>query len=420
MTNRSFAMILIVLLAGSGVAFAQARSDAEQFYSSGVQAFHAQRFAEAIGFFDRIEGLGTQDPRAFFFRGLAHSRLGNTAAATADYETAARMELTVAGRSYSVPRALERIQGRERTVIEQHRRAAKRAWDAEQNVRRQEEFLSQKAEDMKFFQAIIASGQSGASSPQAVTVSSGDTALPFGAQPVTPFVVNPQTFRSSVQTDVSQSRLTDDNPFKADVEHVTVVVPTEDVSPRTPLRPQDPSERGIFDFESDDAQGFDVDFRQPGSISAPRNPFGGLGLSAIGNGRNVADDDDFSSFGGGDFDRGDVPSPRGGLGDGGWREDDHSMAMPGGVDIALGAIISEVTSVPNPVNPLDSLAKEVMTKENGTSFGKGFASLFKKSGGSGASSGTPTAPSSHQESTFNDFGDDDTTDPFAADPFDDF
>ena len=338
MTNRGFVLLLIVLLAGSGVAFGQSVPSAEQLYSSGVQAFFAQRYAEAIGFFNKIEGLGTQDTRAFFFRGLSYSRLGHTTEATADFETAARMELTVAGRSYSVPRALERIQGRERTVIEQYRRAAKRAWESDQNVRKQEEFVSQKSEDMKFYQSIIESGKSGTPSPKDVTATD---VLPFGAQPVTPFVSTPQTFRTRTVANVSKGELTDDNPFKREE---AVLDQPEDTKPKAPPRPQDPSERGIFDFDSEDDEfGFDVNFQQSG------------GKSPI------------ASVGGNSF--------------------------------------------------LNHAASVLLTDENGTSFGKGIAGLFKKSANSGTSSVTPGTTPSNEKPSPDDFGGDKDDDPF-ANPFD--
>jgi len=132
---------LIMLLTGSGMTFAQSNPSPDQLYSLGVNAFNSQRYSEAINWFNQLENLETQDPRAFFFRGLSYSRMGNTSLAKADYETAARMEWTVTGRSFSVPKALERIQGRERTAIEQYRQTAKRVWEAEQNVRSQNEII---------------------------------------------------------------------------------------------------------------------------------------------------------------------------------------------------------------------------------------------------------------------------------------
>ena len=380
MTNRGFALLLIVLLAGSGVVFAQSKSDAEQLYSSGVLAFYSQRYAEAIGFFNQIEGLGTQDPRAFFFRGLSYSRAGNAAAAAADFETAARMELTVAGRSYSVPKALERIQGRERTFIEQYRRAAKRAWEAEENLRKQEEFLAQKADDMKFYQSIIRTGETAASSSQSVI--NAEKALPFGAQPITPFGNNRDAFRSRVTVGVSQNGIAEDNRYLDEINRAAPVQQPEENKPKAPTRLQDPSERGIFDSAGDDEEGFDVSFQQSSSISAPRSPLSGFGLSSLGGGDtpgNIDADDPFATP--------DDP------GDGGSFMGDGSPAgIPGAGAIDTGAIINGATSV---------------ARDSGASFGKGFAGLFKKSGSRGASSSQPATPPSNQESKPDGAGGDD-------------
>ena len=349
MTNRGFAILLVVFLAESGVVFAQSGPSSEQLYSAGVQAFHAQRYADAVGFFDRIERLGAQDPRAFFFRGLSHSRSGNVAAATADYETAAAMELTVAGRTYSVPKALERIQGRERMVIEQYRRAAKRVWEAEQNLRKQEDFLSQKSEDTKFYQSIIESGKPGTSSPDAVEVS--DLTLPFGAKPISPFGDNRQTFRPRVFTGVSQGELTQENMFKEDVERVTVFEKPEEPKPKAQPKPQDPTDKGIFDIDTDDdVQGFDVVFQQSGGGSSlPRNPLSGLGLSNFGGGDDFAVTSDGSD------------------------DERNSMFLPGGgvMNLDFGNETGDATS---------TIPTITSAKESGRVFGKGFASWFKKSG----------------------------------------
>ena len=358
MTSRVFVLLLVVLLAGSGVAFAQSKSDAEQFYSSGVQAFNSQRYAEAIDFFNKIEGLGTQDPRTFFFRGLSWSRLGNIAMATADYDTAAKMELTVAGRSYSVPKALERIQGRERTIIEQYRRAAKRAWEAEQNVRKQNEFLSQRADDMKFYQSMIDSAKSEPPSP-AAGVEVSNLSLPFGANPVTPFIANQQTFRTRTASNVSQGGLSKDNQFLEDVNRITPRENPEDTKPKAP-RQQDPGERGIFDsLDTDDAvEGFDINFQQTPGPSVPRNPFGGFGLPTDG---GDGTDDSSSPFG-------DEPE-----------SNDKVIPSDGVMNPGFGNMAVDT-------NPSVSPAKE-----GGRSFGKGFASLFKKSDNSSTSSSQPAS-----------------------------
>ena len=418
MTNRSFALLLIVLLAGSGIAYAQSQPSADQLYSSGIHAFNSQRYSEAIGWFDQIESLGTPDPRAFFYRGLSYSRLGNATSAAADYEKASRIELTVAGRSYSVPKALERIQGRDRTVIEQYRRSAKRDWEAEQNVRKQDEFLSQKAEDMKLYSGIIESGKS--ETPSSSTAVLSDAALPFGAQPANPFATNQPTFRPRPPSVIATGELTEDNVFKEDVERTPVIEqPEEPVRPRTPPRAQDPNERGIFDFDDEDnaVEGFDSGILLQGGQSTTQRTGGGLGLSSLGNMFDIfnqnagkdgfddgfpipltGEDSDFSPFG----DRGDDDNVF--ITDDDFDNDSGFMTMPGGGEFQL-----ESATVTFNVDPV---------KDSGRSIGKGFASFFKKPGSSELSPVKPdVAPAGSQPTNTPDEDDDPFADAFGDDPF---
>lgn len=89
-------------------------------YGNGVHAYYAgdyQRSYEELS--TAIDG-GTQDPRAFYFRGLAALRLGRLDEAEADFALGANAE--AAGRGgWAVGRSLERIQGEPRLRLERHR-----------------------------------------------------------------------------------------------------------------------------------------------------------------------------------------------------------------------------------------------------------------------------------------------------------
>ena len=388
MTYRGFSLVMIVFLAGSGIALAQSNSGAEQLYSAGVHAFNSQRYAEAVGWFDQLEAKGAQDPRVFFFRGLAHNRLGDAVAANTDYETAAKLELTVTGRSFSVPTALERIQGRERTTIEQHRRAAKRNWETEENLRRQDEFLTQKAENQKFYQTIIKSGESAISPAPTATVHG--IPLPFGVQPVAPFGVDKVTSQSKIVTGVTSGGLSDNNKFKADVERVTII--EEPSQPSSKTRQQDPSEKGVFDSfnADDDEQGFDASALLLGGNPANSRPGSGLDLSNIfsnfgSHNNDFESNDDVFLETPGDFKQ----SESGGnpLSDNDLDAGNSGMTMSGeGFHFGLENMKFTVTVA----------ADSDSTKDKGRSFGKGFTSLFKKSGNSDIPSAqsavTPSIP----------------------------
>ncbi len=96
----------------------------EQWYGAGVHALHAGRLQESLDLLTQVVKLGTHDPRVYYFRGLAHMGMGNSAAGLEDFRTGAQFEVASQGRFYPVNRALERIQGPIRLELEQVRQAA--------------------------------------------------------------------------------------------------------------------------------------------------------------------------------------------------------------------------------------------------------------------------------------------------------
>src|SRR5262245_53682540 len=96
----------------------------EDLYGRGVHAFFSQRTADAYNALNAAIVNGSRDPRAYYFRGLALNRLGRPDEAKNDFRTATQLEM-LGGQPYSVGRALERIQGSERMLLETHRNAAR-------------------------------------------------------------------------------------------------------------------------------------------------------------------------------------------------------------------------------------------------------------------------------------------------------
>lgn len=95
-------------------------------YGNGVHAYYAgdyQRSYDELS--TTIEG-GTQDPRAFYFRGLAALKLGRLDEAEADFALGANAEAAGRG-NWPVGRSLERIQGEPRLQLEKHRVRARMA-----------------------------------------------------------------------------------------------------------------------------------------------------------------------------------------------------------------------------------------------------------------------------------------------------
>ncbi len=89
-------------------------------YGAGVHAYFANDYQQAYDDLTLVIEAGSGDPRAWYFRGLAASKLGRTDEAEADFAMGAEREAAVAG-DWPVSRSLERVQGHDRLALERHR-----------------------------------------------------------------------------------------------------------------------------------------------------------------------------------------------------------------------------------------------------------------------------------------------------------
>ena len=107
------------LLAGSIAPFVSAQGVIDDAYGRGVHAYFAGQNERALRWLDEAIDAGSQDPRVYYFHGLAMiSQSGGTfEAGLSDIEKAALLEVD-GGRVVNVYRALERIQGSTRRRIE--------------------------------------------------------------------------------------------------------------------------------------------------------------------------------------------------------------------------------------------------------------------------------------------------------------
>lgn len=93
-------------------------------YGSGVHAFFSGDFDRSFADLTAAIDGGTADPRAWYFRGLAASRMGRFDEAEADFREGADRELAAVG-NWPVSKSLERVQGAERLRLERHRTRAR-------------------------------------------------------------------------------------------------------------------------------------------------------------------------------------------------------------------------------------------------------------------------------------------------------
>lgn len=89
-------------------------------YGAGVHAYFAGDYQRSYDELTQAIEAGTEDPRAWYFRGLAAAKLGRLDEVEADFATAANREADAAA-DWGVSRSLERVQGCDRLALERHR-----------------------------------------------------------------------------------------------------------------------------------------------------------------------------------------------------------------------------------------------------------------------------------------------------------
>ena len=123
-----FRAICFLLVSGSLIASLQApralgQADAfVELYGEGVHRFFAGDLPATQELMTRVIDSGSDDPRAYYYRGLVQEYQGGDG--TADFEQGARLEAE-GRRAYPVGLALSRVQGSVRGKIEKARRDAR-------------------------------------------------------------------------------------------------------------------------------------------------------------------------------------------------------------------------------------------------------------------------------------------------------
>lgn len=119
MTRNLFLAFAILVTGGS---WASAQSASSELYGEGVHRYFSHDYAGADQLLTEAIAGGSQDPRAYYFRGLTKEMLGG--GGEADFEEGAKLE--AAGRSGPmISYSLARVQGQVRAKIEKARRVAR-------------------------------------------------------------------------------------------------------------------------------------------------------------------------------------------------------------------------------------------------------------------------------------------------------
>ncbi len=122
----------LTLLAGGALLLAVLPVQAQetfdgQLYGRGTHAFYSRDYVKAHQFLTAAIDADTQDPRPYYFRGMAYLKLNRPEEAQIDFRKGAALEATDSNAFYDVSKALMRVQGRSRLAIEQYRTKARLA-----------------------------------------------------------------------------------------------------------------------------------------------------------------------------------------------------------------------------------------------------------------------------------------------------
>ena len=96
----------------------------DDLYGRGVHAYFSRNYLDAHKHLSEAATSGSKDPRVYYFRALADNRLKRPEDAAADLKMATELEFN-GDAPVQVSKALERVQGSERLMIEDTRRKAR-------------------------------------------------------------------------------------------------------------------------------------------------------------------------------------------------------------------------------------------------------------------------------------------------------
>ena len=122
MRIRTLSLLALVSASFGGIAVGQDPLD--EMYGRAVHHFFRGDNVTAQEVLNEVIAAGSQDPRVYFYRGLAQARNGEIDAAMADFEQGAQLEID-GKKVVNVGKSLERIQGFHRVAIEKIRTHAR-------------------------------------------------------------------------------------------------------------------------------------------------------------------------------------------------------------------------------------------------------------------------------------------------------
>lgn len=123
-----------------------------QMYGAGVHAYYSNDYYQAHEKFSAAIKAGSRDPRCYYYRGLCLIRLGRSEDAQTDFQMGAKLETEDINKFYSVPAALQRIQGSDRVALEKYRTQARMVALQREQERRAARYGEMRQEEQRVLQ----------------------------------------------------------------------------------------------------------------------------------------------------------------------------------------------------------------------------------------------------------------------------
>lgn len=122
--GRALVLAAAWTLVALGALLAQTPNVAATLYGQGVEAYFAGRSDDADSYLSRAISIDASDPRAYYFRAMTRLRDGRDDQARTDMQSGADAEAKLPNR-FTIGKALERVQGSGRLLLEQYRNTAR-------------------------------------------------------------------------------------------------------------------------------------------------------------------------------------------------------------------------------------------------------------------------------------------------------
>ncbi len=182
-------VMLGLLATAGGFVSSAAAQDAvmDEFYGNGVHNFYDRDFFQAMQNLSIAIDGGSKDPRAYYYRGLARLRTGDTWGAHDDMQHGAHLEADDVDQFYPVAKSLERVQGADRKQLEKYRSIARAKARQRQRHRDALRYEQRRRDEAQVLRAVPVGPQPA----PLVAPASGVAPAPAVAAPAAPAVVPP-------------------------------------------------------------------------------------------------------------------------------------------------------------------------------------------------------------------------------------